>query len=436
MAACAGRVRVRRGLRVFDAIPPRSSRSASSFVRRPNSRPAAYESVVFGLHSALATLSCAPARVERAYVLAGGAGVAGAVVPALAALAARRAGGLPVARVDRAALDALARGGTHQGVVLVVAPLELAALPDGLSPAEWAAAAAASTAAGGSSRPPPAAHPVLLALDDVTDPHNVGAALRCALLLGADGVVLPAPPGGARAAPSALLGATVAKTSAGALEVWAATGRLHGAASLPTLLATWAAAGWRVLGAAAPLPLSPAAPHVASGASAPADEAAAAFADAAAATDRRDRDATASLVVEGGGGSPTPAAAAAPNASRVRGGRSPDDRGGGAPVDVPFATLSRRDAEGTILVVGNEGGGLRAAVKRSCTHFVSVPQRGARLQAAAMAGAGAGVGAAEAAGAPGAAGARGAAAAGALVCDSLNVATATALLLEKLAPLD
>ena len=140
--------------------------------------------------------------------------------------------GAPVVRAERAHLDFLSRGGLHQGVVCEFAPLPpLCELPFSLPPG------AVAPLRGGRSPP------LLLHLDGVTDPQNLGAVLRSALLLGADGVCLAA-----SGAPP--LGAAVAKASSGAVDVWLAAGRLHAVRAAPTWLASAAAAGWRVLGAA------------------------------------------------------------------------------------------------------------------------------------------------------------------------------------------
>jgi 23S rRNA (guanosine2251-2'-O)-methyltransferase len=77
-------------------------------------------------------------------------------------------------QVGRAELDRLTEGGVHQGVAIKVPPYEYAHLDDLL-----AAAAERGT------------QPLIVALDGVTDPRNLGAVLRCAAAFGADGVLLP-----------------------------------------------------------------------------------------------------------------------------------------------------------------------------------------------------------------------------------------------------
>jgi 23S rRNA (guanosine2251-2'-O)-methyltransferase len=98
---------------------------------------------------------------------------------------------LPIETVDRRALDRLTRGGVHQGVAA-----ELEALP------------AYTVQELVSEAPGPA---LLVVLDSIEDPQNVGAILRSADAAGADGVIRQA----RHAAP--LDGAT-AKASAGAVH--------------------------------------------------------------------------------------------------------------------------------------------------------------------------------------------------------------------------
>lgn len=107
---------------------------------------------------------------------------------------ARRAG-VAVEKRDRHALDELTGAANHQGVVALVAPLnqqkayvEAEAILDSLGDP-----------------------PLVVLLDGVEDPHNLGAILRTCECAGVDGVFIPEH----RAAG---LNETVAKTSAGAVE--------------------------------------------------------------------------------------------------------------------------------------------------------------------------------------------------------------------------
>ena len=107
----------------------------------------------------------------------------------LLTLAAERA--IKVQRVPTDVLDRLARGGVHQGVVADVE----AAVTD-YSVEELVRGAVGA--------------PLIVVLDGIEDPHNLGAILRTADAAGADGVVI-------QSRRSAALGGAAAKASAGAL---------------------------------------------------------------------------------------------------------------------------------------------------------------------------------------------------------------------------
>ena len=106
---------------------------------------------------------------------------------------AKRAG-VTIKPVPVAALDRLAEGVRHQGVAVAVAPFIFTPLPELLK-------SAAQSATGS----------LLVALDGVTDPRNLGAIIRTAAAAGAAGLILPE-------RRSAAITATVAKTAAGSLE--------------------------------------------------------------------------------------------------------------------------------------------------------------------------------------------------------------------------
>ncbi|MDP9092471.1 MAG: 23S rRNA (guanosine(2251)-2'-O)-methyltransferase RlmB [Actinomycetota bacterium] len=100
--------------------------------------------------------------------------------------------GISLLEVSRAELDRRTGGLVHQGIALQVPPFGYRELPDLL------AIAAESPAA-----------PLIVALDGVTDPRNLGAVVRSALAFGADGVIIPE-------RRSAGVTATAWRTSAGA----------------------------------------------------------------------------------------------------------------------------------------------------------------------------------------------------------------------------
>lgn len=110
-----------------------------------------------------------------------------ATAPALRALAERLPPGLPVTTVGAADLEALTGVHEHQGVALEVDDFRYAD-PDAVL--------------GGD---------LLVVLDEVTDPHNLGAVARSALAAGAEGLIVPKHRS-ARVTPAAV------KASAGTLE--------------------------------------------------------------------------------------------------------------------------------------------------------------------------------------------------------------------------
>jgi 23S rRNA (guanosine2251-2'-O)-methyltransferase len=93
------------------------------------------------------------------------------VKEALRAVAER---GMPLLEVSRTDLDRLTGGAVHQGLALQVPPYDYADAGDLLAAAEEA------------GEPP-----LLVALDGVTDPRNLGAVVRSAAAFGGHGVVVP-----------------------------------------------------------------------------------------------------------------------------------------------------------------------------------------------------------------------------------------------------
>jgi 23S rRNA (guanosine2251-2'-O)-methyltransferase len=81
---------------------------------------------------------------------------------------------IPVLEASRGELDRLSGGAVHQGVALSARPYEYLHPDDLLRRAQEASSA-----------------PLLIALDGVTDPHNLGAIARSAAAFGADGLVVP-----------------------------------------------------------------------------------------------------------------------------------------------------------------------------------------------------------------------------------------------------
>jgi 23S rRNA (guanosine2251-2'-O)-methyltransferase len=114
-------------------------------------------------------------------------------------VAAAERAGVEISRVDSSRLRALAQSDEHQGVVaLVEANTEI------LSFVDVVAASVKRADAGG-------APPLFLLLDQIQDPHNLGACIRSADAFGADAVIVPKHG-------SAPLSAVAIKAASGATE--------------------------------------------------------------------------------------------------------------------------------------------------------------------------------------------------------------------------
>lgn len=147
---------------------------------------------IYGTHAALAALANPARRIRRILV---GQDQAEGLASALAAAVATRGGDAPPAEhVAREELErVLPRGSVHQGLAVQASDVEPIDVDDLLRLVEGAPSAC------------------IVALDQVTDPHNVGAILRSAAAFGVAAVILPE-----RHAPAA--SAVMAKAASGAME--------------------------------------------------------------------------------------------------------------------------------------------------------------------------------------------------------------------------
>ena len=102
--------------------------------------------------------------------------------------------GISIQKTNRHKLDSIAGNPHHQGVIALCSPVEtvsLRELTDKLNKKEG--------------------KPLVVILDNITDPHNAGAIIRSAYCAGADGVIM-------QNRRSASIGEGMYKSSAGALE--------------------------------------------------------------------------------------------------------------------------------------------------------------------------------------------------------------------------
>ncbi len=146
--------------------------------------------LVYGQNPVRELIAARPAAVSVVYVAAGDAGPALKQVRDLCGK-----NRVALEERERAELDALAGAeARHQGVIAITGEYEYAELDDVLDAVDAAGRA-----------------PLLVVLDGVTDPHNLGAVVRSAQVFGADAVVI---------AKDRAVGVTpvVVKASAGATE--------------------------------------------------------------------------------------------------------------------------------------------------------------------------------------------------------------------------
>ncbi|EMK2732919.1 23S rRNA (guanosine(2251)-2'-O)-methyltransferase RlmB [Vibrio alginolyticus] len=144
---------------------------------------------IYGIHAVKAVLEREPERFIEAYVLKGRQD--DRLMPILNDL---QVCGVSIQQMTRRTLDDKARGANHQGIIARVKPakqLNENDIDDILAQHE---------------------SPLLLVLDGVTDPHNLGACLRNADAAGAAAIIVPKD----RSAP---MNATVSKVACGAAEV-------------------------------------------------------------------------------------------------------------------------------------------------------------------------------------------------------------------------
>lgn len=147
------------------------------------------EEVIWGRNAVLEALR--GTRPVRRLVVAQGAHEKGALAAILAEAKERH---LPLQRLPREALDRLCGSDRHQGVALLTSAYEYADVEDILATARARGEEA-----------------LVLVLDAVQDPQNLGTLIRTAEAAGAHGLILPRHR-------SAGLTAAVAKASAGAIE--------------------------------------------------------------------------------------------------------------------------------------------------------------------------------------------------------------------------
>jgi 23S rRNA (guanosine2251-2'-O)-methyltransferase len=146
--------------------------------RRNDTAPST--NVVYGLNPVREVVARSPRMIATLYV-------ARALRAAESLVVEARRLGIPVESAESEALDRMSGGGNHQGVVARTKPFEFQAIEDVMA----------------------AMPSLVVVLDGITDPQNVGAIIRSAEVLGAGALVLPKDR-------SAAISATVVRASSGA----------------------------------------------------------------------------------------------------------------------------------------------------------------------------------------------------------------------------
>lgn len=144
--------------------------------------------IIYGIHPVREALTARGHRVREIWVSRSGESRTVAEI-----LAQARELGIKIRSHERQRLDAKAGTTAHQGIVALLSPSSFVDLDDILEAAQ---------------RDDPA---LILVLDGIQDPQNLGGLIRSAYVCGAHGVVMPKDR-------AASLTAAVAKASAGALE--------------------------------------------------------------------------------------------------------------------------------------------------------------------------------------------------------------------------
>lgn len=144
--------------------------------------------IIFGRNPVLEAIRSGR-EIDRLYIAHGV--TSGSISEIIAKCSAR---GILIKEISSQKLDYYCNGGNHQGVALMIASHEYSTVEEIL---EFAKTRNES--------------PFIIICDEIEDPHNLGAIIRTAESCGVHGIIIPK-------RRSASLNATVAKTSAGALE--------------------------------------------------------------------------------------------------------------------------------------------------------------------------------------------------------------------------
>ncbi|MDI6725803.1 MAG: RNA methyltransferase, partial [Smithellaceae bacterium] len=125
--------------------------------------------IIYGINPIIESLRDEATRVRKIIIARG---KTGAEVGIIADLAVRH--GIPILFEDRSVINGMAAGGAHQGIAALCRPYKYRSVDEVIA-----------------NHPGPMKNNLILILDNITDPHNLGSIIRTAHCFGINGVIIP-----------------------------------------------------------------------------------------------------------------------------------------------------------------------------------------------------------------------------------------------------
>lgn len=147
------------------------------------------EDIIYGRNSVMELLTSAGRTINKLLIIKGESQGSIKKIISLA-----HENHIVISEATKQKMDEIAEGGNHQGVIAFTTPYEYCEIDDILNVA--------------SKRKE---NPLILILDGIEDPHNLGAIIRTAECMGVHGIIIPK-------RRAAMVNSTVMKVAAGALE--------------------------------------------------------------------------------------------------------------------------------------------------------------------------------------------------------------------------
>ena len=147
------------------------------------------EDIIYGRNSVMELLTSTGRTINKLFIVKGDSQGSIKKIISLA-----REKHIVISEVSKQKMDEISEGGNHQGVIAFTTPYEYCKIDDILSVAR-----------------DKNENPLVLILDGIEDPHNLGAIIRTAECMGVHGIIIPK-------RRAAMVNSTVMKVAAGALE--------------------------------------------------------------------------------------------------------------------------------------------------------------------------------------------------------------------------